>query len=86
MAETAAELRAEIERHREAKSTQRYGVELKARAMAYLASQGANGGTPWTVSRELGIPWQTLLRWRKGSGEQVPLPAGRSQRRGGGGC
>jgi transposase-like protein len=62
---TAAELRGEVEKVQGAKGARRYGEELKARAVAYLAEREATGETPWTVSRELGMPWQTLLRWRK---------------------
>jgi hypothetical protein len=59
----AEELRQEIIGKQVSGRGRKYGVELRTRAVAYLWKREAMGATAWQVSREVGVPWRTLLRW-----------------------
>ena len=59
----ALELRAAIAGVQSGSGAPRYGLELRERAVKLLVQRQKRGETSWTVSAELGLPWQTLRRW-----------------------
>lgn len=68
----AEQIRREVERQQgEAQGGRlRYKPALRRRAVAYLGRREGAGQTAWTVSQEVGLPWQTLRRWQQaGEGE-----------------
>lgn len=72
----AEEIRKEVERKREMSRRQpRYGEGLRRRAVAYLARREGAGETAWTVSQEVGLPWQTLRRWQRAGDGQAEQSA-----------
>jgi hypothetical protein len=59
----AVELRAAIAAVQSRGGFPRYGLELRERAVRLLTERQRRGETSWTLSAELGLPWQTLRRW-----------------------
>jgi hypothetical protein len=69
----AEQIRREVEREqREAGGGRlRYKPALRRRAVAYLRQREGAGETAWTVSSQVGLPWQTLQRWERAGEGQV---------------
>lgn len=69
----AEQIRREVERQQsEVEGGRlRYKPALRRRAVAYLRQREGAGETAWTVSSQVGLPWQTLRRWQQASDETV---------------
>jgi len=66
-----AAIQAELRGHRPGRG-RRYSAKLRERVVAVTATLRADGMGWREAGDQLGVPWQTLMRWSTGAGAPAP--------------
>ncbi len=74
------ELRAEVRRAQARGAAPRYGARLRGQILMMLAARGGRGEAAGAVAAELGVPYQTLLRWKRAEAKAARSKAGAFRR------